>query len=70
MEAPNITMPRSSSSTDAIELDLGSLRLSNAVAWRNGDSVKDLEVLTKPLIPHPVFVLVQVYHNLTVHRTG
>lgn len=44
MEAPNITMPRSSDSSDGIEVDLGSLRLSNAVAWRNGDSIKMPEV--------------------------
>ena len=44
MEAPNITMPRSSDSNDAIEVDLGSLRLGNAVAWRNGNSMKTPEV--------------------------
>lgn len=41
MEAPVITVPRSSHSRDAIEVDLGSLQLSNAVAWRNGSSVQD-----------------------------
>jgi len=50
MEAPNITMPRNGDSNDAIHLDLGSLSLSNAVAWRRGNSVKDLQVL---LIPPP-----------------
>ena len=44
MEAPNITMPRSSDSNDAIEVDLGSLQLRNAVAWRNGNSVKNPDV--------------------------
>lgn len=44
MEAPNITMPRNSNSKDAIEVDLGSLHLQNAVAWRNGSSIKSPEV--------------------------
>lgn len=53
MEAPNITMPRSSDSKDAIEVDLGSLRLNNAVAWRNGDSMKRPEVSPGASIVHP-----------------
>lgn len=46
MEAPVITMPRCSSSSDTVEIDLGSLHLSNAVAWRDGDSTSDVEVLS------------------------
>ena len=45
MEAPNITMPRNSDSKDAVHLDLGSFSLSNAVAWRRGDSFKDPQVI-------------------------
>ena len=52
MEAPNITMPRSSNSKDAIEVDLGSLRLGNAVAWRNGNSMKIPEVSMQELKEH------------------
>ena len=56
MEAPNITMPRSSDSRDAIEVDLGSLRLGNAVAWRNGNSMKSPDVSTNSSSLKPLCV--------------
>lgn len=34
MEAPVITLPRNSEGRDAVIVDLGSLRLTNSVAWR------------------------------------
>ena len=44
MDAPVITMPRNSDSKDAVEVDLGSLRLHNSVAWRKGSSADDPQV--------------------------
>lgn len=46
MDAPVITMPRFSNSTDNIKVDLGSVHLSNQVAWRSGSSVSDPQVCT------------------------
>ena len=46
MEAPVITMPRSSNSGDAIKLDLGSLHLANTVAWVASATSQDKNVST------------------------
>ena len=44
MDAPVITMPRNSDSSDSLQLDLGSLHLSNTVSWRGGSSGDDPQV--------------------------
>ena len=56
MEAPVITMPRNSSSKDAVEVDLGSLHLSNTVAWRNGTNISDRKVIKLYCISHLEYV--------------
>lgn len=41
MDAPVITMPRFSDSNDNVKVDLGAVRMSNAVAWHAGSSPTD-----------------------------
>lgn len=45
MDAPVITMPRHSESMDEIEVDLGSLHLSNTFSWSGGSSVDNPKVI-------------------------
>ena len=44
MEAPVISMPRSSSSADSLQMDLGYLRLHNTVKWKGGSGKADAQV--------------------------
>lgn len=45
LNAPVITIPRSSDSLDALEVDLGTFTLSNHIAWFGGEgSVSDRKV--------------------------
>ena len=43
MDAPIITMPRQSDSSDNVKVDLGSVKLGNAVSWHSGSSLNDPE---------------------------
>ena len=43
-DAPVITMPRSSDSQDFLEVDLGTLKLTNHIAWLFGSSPRDKRV--------------------------
>ena len=45
MDAPVITMPRSSDSQDFLEVDLGELKMTNRINWRFGTSPKDKKVI-------------------------
>ena len=47
MDAPVITMPRFSDSQDNVKVDLGAVRMSNAVAWHAGSSPNDPQVWLK-----------------------
>lgn len=49
MDAPVITMPRSSDSQDFLEVDLGELKMTNRINWLFGTSPKDKKVIL--LIP-------------------
>lgn len=75
MEAPNITMPRNSESEDSVEVDLGSLHLSNAVAWRNGTSIKVPEVRSSSTAycSLPLFFLwrhcMQIYSSARIFKS-
>ena len=44
MDAPVITMPRSSDSQDFLEVDLGELKMTNRINWLFGTSPKDKKV--------------------------
>ena len=44
MEAPVISMPRSSDSEDSLQIDLGCLKLHNSLKWIGGSSPEDLQV--------------------------
>ena len=44
MDAPVITMPRSSDSQDFLEVDLGELKITNRINWLFGTSPKDKKV--------------------------
>lgn len=43
-DAPVITMPRSSDSQDFLEVDLGTLKMTNHIAWLYGGSPRDKRV--------------------------
>ena len=43
-DAPVITMPRSSDSHDFLEVDLGTLKMTNHIAWLFGSSPRDKRV--------------------------
>ena len=45
MDAPVITMPRSSDSQDFLEVDLGELKMTNRINWLFGTSPKDKKVI-------------------------
>ena len=51
MDAPVITMPRHSESMDEIEVDLGSLHLSNTFSWSGGSSVDNPSIFSRPCVP-------------------
>ena len=44
MEAPVISMPRSSDSQDSVQLDLGFVNLHNSLKWIGGSSTEDPQV--------------------------
>ena len=43
-EAPVVTMPRSSDSQDFLEVDLGTLKMTNRINWLFGSNPKDKKV--------------------------
>ncbi|KAK9815130.1 hypothetical protein WJX73_008307 [Symbiochloris irregularis] len=45
MDAPIITMPRQSDSSDNVKVDLGSIHLGNQVVWHTGESPTDPEAV-------------------------
>ena len=47
-EAPVITMPRSSDSQDFLEVDLGTVKMTNHINWLFGTTPKDKKVITLP----------------------
>ena len=49
-EAPVITMPRSSDSQDFLEVDLGTVKMTNRIKWLFGTTPKDKKVSTLPVI--------------------
>lgn len=46
MNAPIITMPRNTDSPDALEVDLGTLKLTNRIAWLGSGGISDRKVHT------------------------
>ena len=46
MEAPVISMPRTSDSQDSVQLDLGYINVHNSLKWFGGSSVEDPKVYT------------------------
>jgi len=43
-EAPVVTMPRSSDSQDFLEVDLGTLKMTNRINWLFGSNPRDKKV--------------------------
>ena len=43
-EAPVVTMPRSSDSQDFLEVDLGTLKMTNRINWLFGTDPRDKQV--------------------------
>lgn len=54
-DAPVITMPRSSDSQDFLEVDLGTLKMTNCINWRFGSSPRDRKVRTYFAVGPPTF---------------
>ena len=48
-EAPVITMPRSSDSQDFLEVDLGTVKMTNHIKWLFGTNPRDKKVSTRPV---------------------
>lgn len=51
MDAPVISMPRFSDSSDNVKVDLGAVHLSNSVQWRSGSQLSDPQA-RHPAIDH------------------
>ncbi len=47
-EAPVITMPRSSDSQDFLEVDLGTLKMTNHIKWLFGSNPRDKKASILP----------------------
>jgi hypothetical protein len=79
MAAPVITIPRNSNSRDALEVDLGTLKLTNRLAWlgNGGTSSRRVRSITAQkywlLLASSVRPLelqqdTSMYHNVPRHR--
>ena len=49
-EAPVITMPHSSDSQDFLEVDLGTLKMTNRINWLFGTNPRDKKASTLPAL--------------------
>ena len=56
MSAPVITMPRSSDASDSLVVDLGQLKLSNAVTWHGASSPTDRHVRSHRTMAQPAIL--------------